>query len=237
MWKIKIATFFPEIYPGPLGLSVTGNALKNNLYSINPINIKDFATDKHKTVDDTTYGGGPGMVMKPDVIGKLIEEEFLPNKFPIIYLSPRGRVFNQEIAKEFSELEGINLICGRFEGVDERALIEYKVSEISIGDFVLSAGDLAALPFLDACIRHLPGVLDNEIALSEESFGFGGEYRSLLEYPHYTKPAVWKGYEVPEVLRSGNHSEISKWRLQKAKDKTKIARPDLWDQYNKGETK
>lgn len=235
MWKVNIATFFPEIYPGPLGLSVTGNALKKDIWSINPIQIRDYATDKHKTVDDTPYGGGSGMVMKPDVLGSLIESEFLPNGLPIIYLSPRGRVFNQSVAKELSATNGLNIICGRFEGIDERVLIEYKVTELSLGDFVLSAGDLAALPILDACVRLLAGVLESEIALVEESFGLGGDYQKLLEYPQYTKPAIWSGHEVPEVLKSGNHAEISKWRLQKAKEKTKIARPDLWDQYNKGE--
>lgn len=235
MWKVNIATFFPEIFPGPLALSVTGKALKEGKWSVNPIQIRDYAKDKHKTVDDTPYGGGYGMVMKPDVLADLIDDQFIPNGAPIYYLSPRGTPFNQKVAKELAELPALNLICGRFEGVDERALIEYKVSELSLGDFVLSAGDLAALPILDSCIRLLPGVLDSEEALSEESFGIGGQYSKLLEYPHYTKPFSWRGHDVPEILRSGNHAEVSKWRLKQAEEKTKIARPDLWDQYNKGD--
>lgn len=227
MWQVKILTLFPEIYPGQLGLSVVGNALKNGAWSLEVANIRDYAKDKHKTVDDYPYGGGAGMVMLADVLADAIEAEFIPNGNPIYYLSPRGEVFKQPVAKEMSELKGVNIICGRFEGIDERIFLEYSITELSLGDFVLSSGDMAAYPILDACIRLLPGVLEDSSAIAEESFGLDPKYANLLEYPHYTKPAVWRGHEVPEVLRSGHHAQINKWRLEKAIEKTTVVRPDL----------
>lgn len=230
MWKISILSLFPEIFPGPLGLSVIGQALKKNIWQLEVTQIRDFALDKHKTVDDAAFGGGAGMVMRVDVLGRAIEEKFLPNGNPIIYFSPRGRKFNQKIAKELTEYDGINIICGRFEGVDERLFLEYKIQEISLGDFVLSSGDAAAIPILDSCVRLLPGVLDEKEALTEESFGMCEEYENLLEYPHYTRPSEWRGYKVPEVLISGHHGKVKKWRLEQARLKTKAVRPDLLDQ-------
>ena len=237
MWRVNLLTLFPEIFPGPLGLSIAGNALRNNIWNLNVAQIKDYAPDKHQTVDDTPYGGGGGMVMRADVLGSAIEAQFLPNNYPIIYLSPRGKVFNQQMATELISTPGINILCGRFEGVDERLFIEYKIREISLGDFVLSSGDVAAIPILDACIRLLPGVLDEEDALQEESFGKSREYENLLEYPHYTRPQEWRGHQVPEILLSGHHAKIKMWRLEQAKLKTKVVRPDLLDRCNKGESK
>lgn len=232
-WNVRILTLFPEIFPGPLSYSITGKALKDGVCTIETKNIRDYATDKHKTVDDTTFGGGNGMVLKPDVLANAIEDFFMPNGNPIYYLSPRGKQFNQYVAEELVGHNGINIICGRFEGIDERVFLEYKIQELSLGDFVLTAGDIAAIPILDCCIRLLPSVLNDTDALKEESFATQGEYKNLLEYPQYTKPAVWRGHEVPEVLRSGNHAEINKWRYNEAIKKTKDVRPDLLDQCTK----
>ncbi len=237
MWSAKILTLFPELYPGGLGISVVGKALKDGLWSLSAANIREYATDKHQTVDDTPYGGGGGMVMKPDVLAAAIDAEFIPNGNPIYYLSPRGKVFKQSIALELSKLSGINLLCGRFEGIDERIFLEYSITELSLGDFVLSSGDMAAHPILDACVRLIPGVLDEQSALQEESFGLSQTYQDLLEYPHYTKPAVWRKHEVPEVLRSGNHAHINRWRVQKAIEKTRDVRPELLDLCTNGEEK
>ncbi len=235
-WLVNILTLFPEIFPGPLSLSITGNALKDGLWALKANNIRDYAFDKYGTVDDPPYGGGNGMVMRADVLGHAIDKCF-KKEVPIYYFSPRGKVFDQEVARDIVQNPEINLLCGRFEGVDERLFIEYKITQISIGDYVVSSGDVAAIPFLDACIRLLPSVLDDGAALKEESFGDDERYRKLLEYPHYTRPPEWRGHTVPEVLTSGHHAEIDKWRLNQARNITKIARPDLWDQYNKGEKK
>lgn len=237
MWKVNIATLFPELYPGVLDHSITAKALADKKVEINTVNIRDYAVDKYKTVDDTCYGGGAGMLMKPDVIGNMIEAEFISNGLPIFYLSPQGEKFDQKLAAELISQKGINLLCGRYEGIDERVFLEYNIRSISLGDFVLTSGDVAVFPILDSCIRLLPGVLGDDKSKEEESFGLCEEYQYLLEYPHYTKPAEWKGHKVPEVLLSGNHAEIAKWRLEAAKEKTKIARPDLWDLYNEGEEK
>lgn len=233
IWNVKILTLFPEIFPGPLAYSITGKALKDGTCTIEAKNIRDYATDKHKTVDDTTFGGGNGMVLKPDVLASAIEDFFIPNGNPIYYLSPRGKPFTQYVAEELVSHNGINIICGRFEGIDERVFLEYKIQELSLGDFILTAGDIAAIPILDCCIRLLPSVLNDTDALKEESFATQGTYKNLLEYPQYTKPAVWRGHEVPEVLRSGNHAEINKWRYNEAIKKTKDVRPDLLDQCKK----
>ncbi|WPX96819.1 tRNA (guanosine(37)-N1)-methyltransferase TrmD [Candidatus Bandiella euplotis] len=234
MWHVNILTLFPEIYPGPLKCSIPGKALEVGLWDISTKNIRDFASNKHKTVDSPPYGGGGGMVLRADVLGEAIEKFFLPNSFPIVYLSPRGKLFNQKMAKFFIQsAEGINILCGRFEGVDERVINEYKVMEVSVGDYVLSSGDIASFAFIDCCLRLLPGVLGNENSLKEESFG-DGCYESLLEYPHYTKPVVWRSNKVPEVLTSGNHNKIKEWRINKAEEKTRDIRPDLWNKYLKG---
>jgi tRNA (guanine37-N1)-methyltransferase len=235
MWDVNVLTLFPEIFPGPLGLSITGNALDKGIWSLKAHQIRDYAKDKHKTVDDAAYGGGTGLLLKPDVLADALDHCFIPNANPIIYLSPRGQVFNQEIARELANNKGINLLCGRYEGVDERIFLEYNIREISIGDYVLSCGDIAALPLLDACIRLLDGVLDEGDALAEESFGSKDGYKHLLEYPHYTRPYEWRGHKVPDILLSGHHLNIEKWRLEQAKNKTRIVRPDLWDRCNKGE--
>ena len=235
MWQIRILTLFPESYPGALADSVTGRALGEK-WEVHSKNIRDYAKDAYQSVDDTPCGGGGGMVLKADVLGDAIDDFFDP-QFPYIYLTPRGKIFNQKVANQLTtSAKGINLLCGRFEGVDERVLIEYPFTEISLGDFVLSSGDVAAMPFLDCCIRQLEGVLGNNHSLNQESFG-QGDYESLLEYPHYTKPGEWRGHSVPDVLLSGHHGKIEEWRLEQAKRKTKTVRPDLWDQFNFGEKK
>jgi tRNA (guanine37-N1)-methyltransferase len=231
MWSVNILTLFPELFPGPLGYSITGQGLKKSIWEINAHNIRDYAHDKHKTVDEPPYGGGGGMVLKADVLGNAIDNVFLNNKYDIIYLSPRGKLFNQELAEYFIQKPGLNIICGRFEGIDERLINEYRILEVSIGDFVLSSGDIAAYSFLDCCIRLLPGVLGNDESLGEESFGRSLQYQGLLEYPHFTRPQCWKGVMVPEILVSGDHELIKAWRLDQAKLKTKVARADLWDRY------
>ena len=239
MWNVDVLTLFPELFPGPLATSITGNALKSDVWSINAHNIRDYATDRHKTVDDTSYGGGGGMVLKPDILADAIDNVFVPNKKPIYYLSPRGKVFNQQVARQMVEESpcGINLLCGRFEGIDERLFLEYDICELSMGDFVVTCGDVVAYSMLDCCIRLLPGVLDDERALNQESFGMSEEYSNLLEYPHYTRPAVWRGHSIPDVLLSGNHANIEKWRLEKAIEKTKSVRPELLDLCGEKEKK
>jgi len=233
MWQVNIATLFPNLYPGILAHSLTGRAIEDEKCMINPINIRDYAKDKHKTVDDTCYGGGAGMLMKAETIADMIDAEFIPNGLPIFYLSPQGEKFDQKLAKELVDLDGINLLCGRYEGIDERVFLEYNIRSISLGDFVLTSGDAAVFPILDACMRLLPGVLGDDKSTEEESFGMCEQYENLLEYPQYTKPAEWRGHKVPDILLSGNHAEIEKWRLKAAEKKTKVARPDLWDLYNK----
>lgn len=235
MWTANILTLFPELFPGCLATSITGRALEQGICEINARNIRDYAKDKHQTVDDTPYGGGAGMVMRADVLGAAIEDFFLPNGMEIYYLTPKGKPFNQKMAHELSANKGINLLCGRFEGVDERVVLEYKLEPISVGDYVLTSGDVAAYSILDACMRLLPGVIEQKDSLKEESFAQDGEFKNLLEYPHYTRPAEWHGREVPAVLLSGNHQEIKKWRLKEALKLTKIVRPDLLDLCKDGE--
>jgi tRNA (guanine37-N1)-methyltransferase len=226
MISFKIFTLFPELFPGPLAASITGAALEKKLWSLEAINIRNYATDKHQTVDDTPYGGGAGMLMKAEVIAQAIEKN-LPKK--IIYLSPRGRVFNQEIAREFAQEEEIGILCGRYEGVDQRVLDELQIEEISIGDYVLSGGEVAAFVFIDAILRNVEGVLGADESLLEESFGAKKnlEFQNLLEYPHFTKPQEWRGRKVPEVLLSGHHKKINEWRKQQALALTQKIRPDL----------
>lgn len=236
MWSVKVLSLFPHMFPGPLSESVIGKALASKLWGIESKNIRDYAKDKHQTVDDTPYGGGAGMVMRADVVGEAIEDYFLTNEKPIIHLSPRGGKFDQKMANKLADCTGgINLLCGRFEGIDERVISKYNVTEISIGDYVVSSGDLAALVLIDCCVRLLPGVIDQ--SAEEESFAVGSEFQSLLEYPHYTKPVEWKSMVVPEILLSGNHAKIKAWRLDQAKQKTATVRPDLWTLYNTEEKK
>ena len=220
MINFTILTLFPELFPGPLAASIAGIALKKKLWSFQAVNIRDYAFDARGTVDDTPYGGGAGMVMKADVIAEAITKNLQPK---IIYLSPRGKVFNQKMARDLAKEKEIMILCGRYEGVDQRVLDEFKIEEISIGDYVLSGGEIAAHVFIDAILRNIPGVLGADESLSEESFS----YENLLEYPHYTKPAKWRGREVPEVLLSGNHKKISEWRKKMATELTKKIRPDL----------
>lgn len=231
MWKVNIISFFPEIFPGPLLYSVTGRALISGACSIKAFNIKDYAQDRQLTVDEPPYGGGGGMILKPDVIGRAVDELFVPNGGPIIHFSPKGEKFDQKMSQELVKYDEINFICSRFEGMDERVINAYNVRELSIGDYVISSGDMAALVVLDACIRVLDDVLDREKALEEESFGLDSRYNNLLEYPHYTKPRIWRGLEVPEILLSGNHKLIDEWRLREAEKKTKETRSDLWLKY------
>jgi tRNA (guanine37-N1)-methyltransferase len=228
MINFKILTLFPELFPGPLSASVTGAALEKKLWSLEAINIRDFAKDERKTVDDTPYGGGAGMVLKADILADAIEKNLKPES-KIFYLSPRGKTLTQKKARELAQEKEIILLCGRYEGVDQRVLDEFVIEEISIGDYVLSGGELAAFIVIDAVLRNVEGVLGADESLVEESFGSKEnlEYENLLEYPHFTRPANWRGREVPEVLTSGHHKKISEWRKEKAIEITKKNRPDL----------
>lgn len=222
--KINILTLYPEMFPGFLGYSLAGKALAEKKCELNVVNIRDFATDKYKSVDDTPFGGGAGMVMKPAVLDSALKAVY--QKGDIYYLSPRGEVFNQETAHTFATLDEITFLCGRFEGIDERIIQKWNMKEISIGDFVLSGGEPALLTMLDAVIRLLPNVMGNTASELEESFENG-----LLEYPQYTKPQDFEGMKVPEVLLSGHHQKINDWRLEQSKQLTKERRPDLWTKY------
>ncbi|CAN7941713.1 unnamed protein product [Ixodes pacificus] len=218
----NVLTIFPEIFPGPLGCSVIGNALKKNMWSLNIFDIRGFAPDKHRTVDDRPYGGGPGMIMRADVIGRSVESilDIFPNT-KLIYTSPKGARFNQHTAGQMGGFSNITILCGRFEGVDERVVSFYDFQEVSIGDYVLSGGELAAMVMIESCVRLIPGVVGNSASLLSESFDFG------LEYPQYTRPAEWKGMSVPKVLLGGNHSEIERWKSSNSSRITKERRPDL----------
>lgn len=235
-WHIQLYTLYPEMFPGTLGCSLAGKALKKGVWSYETVNIRDYATDKHKTVDDIPYGGGAGMVMRPDVLSNAVQDTLKPDA-KLLYMSPRGKKLTQDYISGLAKAKNIAIICGRFEGVDERVFRSIGAEEVSIGDFVLSGGEVAAMVLMDACVRLLPGVLGNKETLEEESFGGSSEYAGLLEYPLYTRPANWQGMEVPEVLRSGNHAQIKRWRLERAKELTKSRRPDLWQRYitRKGE--
>lgn len=224
-------TLFPEMFPGLLAYSLAGKARDKGLWSVETLDIRSFATDKHHTVDDTPYGGGTGMVMRADVVDASIHaaKQQLPNG-QLIYFTPRGKPITQPLVRELAKKDLI-LLCGRFEGVDERALQHHQPLEISLGDFVLSGGEIAALALLDACLRLVPGVLKEPDATHEESFGLDAVYAGLLEYPHYTKPPVWKGLEVPDVLLSGHHGRIREWRLAEAEAMTQDRRKDLWERY------
>lgn len=228
LFSAVVLTLFPEMFPSTLGHSLAGKALEKGIWSLQTLQIRDFATDKHKTVDAPSYGGGTGMVMKPDVIDAAIEhaKTLLLKKPVIIYPSPRGIPLTQELVENLKNEELI-IVCGRFEGVDERVIEHHNMLEVSLGDFILSGGEIAALAILDTCVRLLDGVIGNADALSQESFATTSEFARLLEYPHYTRPSFWNGKSVPEVLLSGNHAEISAWRLEQAKLVTRARRPDL----------
>lgn len=227
-WRAEILTLFPEMFPGPLGHSLAGKALEAGLWTLKTIQIRDFATDRHKTVDDTPAGGGPGMVMRADVLAKALDHAAqVGPELPVIYLTPRGRRADQALMRELALGPGVRFLCGRYEGIDERLLQRRHVMEISLGDFVLSGGEIAALTIMDAVVRLLPGVVGAAETLDEESFEDG-----LLEYPHYTRPAVWEGLEIPAVLTSGHHAEIARWRRAQAEKLTKERRPDLWAGYD-----
>ena len=227
IWTAKVQTLFPEMFPGPLAHSLAGKALADEAWSLETVDIRDYATDRHGTVDDAPFGGGAGMVMRADVVDAAIEASVLTDA-PLVYLTPRGERFSQAHAAEFAAGPGVTLICGRYEGIDQRVLEARDVTEISLGDFVLSGGEPAALALIDACVRLLPGVMGTEASLDEESFT-----RGLLEYPHYTRPADWCGRKVPDVLLSGHHENICAWRTEQAEIATRDRRPDLWDRYQR----
>lgn len=227
-WTINILTLFPEMFPGVLGHSLAGKALERGDWTYNAVNIRDFTADVHKSVDDTPYGGGAGMVMRPDIIEKATLS--LENPGKKIYLSPRGKPLTQSKVKEMAAMPAITLLCGRYEGIDQRVLDAYEFEEVSVGDYVLSGGEPAALILMDACIRLLPGVMGNDDTADNESFG--ANTGGLLEYPHYTRPAVWEAqngqsYPVPDILQSGHHGNIEKWRAEQSLELTKQRRPDL----------
>lgn len=221
----RVLTLFPEMFPGPLGFSLAGKAQADGLWSLETVDIRSFARDKHRTVDDTPFGGGAGMVMRPDVVDAAIEATW-PGEGPIVYLTPRGKVLDQPLVKDLAKEPAVTILCGRYEGVDQRVLEARGVLEISIGDFVLSGGEAAAIVLLDAVVRMLPGVVGKTESLEQESFETG-----LLEHPLYTRPQVWNGIPVPEVLMSGHHARIEAWRRDQAEDITRRRRPDLWSRY------
>lgn len=238
-FTVKIVTLFPEAFPGTLGLSLTGKALDLGLWRLIPIALRPFGEGKHRNVDDTPAGGGAGMVLRADVLDRALDEAAVganPDrlKWPVIYLSPRGRPFDQAMAHRFAACDGMTMICGRFEGIDQRVIDHHQIEEVSLGDFVLTGGEIAAQAMLDATVRLLPKVLGNQASTEEESFSGG-----LLEHPHYTKPAEWQGLPIPDVLQSGHHGEIAKWRKAQAEELTKVRRPDLWQAYvrKRGPTK
>ena len=227
MYEVKIFTLYPEIFPGPLAGGIYGKAMSNGMWSLKTVNIRDYADDKHKTVDDTVFGGGSGMLMKPDVVAKSLDGNITKGE-KIFYLSPKGKNFNQNFANSLSKQSGINLICGHFEGIDDRLLSTRNIEEISIGDYVLSGGETAAFVILDSILRLIPGVLGNKDSVKDETFE-----NSLLEYPQFTKPKVWEGKSVPDILFSGDHAKIKSWRLSQSEDITRRQRPDLWEKYLK----
>jgi len=218
---------YPEMFPGPLASGLYKKALEKKIWSLEMVNIRDYATDKHKTVDDTPFGGGSGMVMKADVLANSLDKNIINNKEPVIYLSPKGKKFDQIYAKKILD-KNINIICGHFEGVDQRILETRNIEEVSIGDLILSGGEIGAFVIIDTVVRLLPGVLGNSNSLSEETFE-----KNLLEYPQYTKPQKWEKKEIPSVLLTGDHEKIKDWRLARSEDITRRRRPDLWEKYNK----
>ena len=227
MLLARIFTLYPDFFPGPLSKGLYGKAMEKKIWDIETVNIRDYATDKHKTVDDTLYGGGFGMLIKPDVLAKALDEKLKADE-KVYYLSPKGKLFDQKFAKELSKEKTINLICGHFEGVDQRVIDSRNIIELSIGDFILSGGESAALVVMDSILRLIPGVIGNDNSIEEETFEKG-----LLEYPQYTKPQIWEKKNVPDVLLSGDHAKIKDWRLSQSEAITRDRRPDLWQKYKK----
>ncbi|MBW6506066.1 MAG: tRNA (guanosine(37)-N1)-methyltransferase TrmD [Rhodobacteraceae bacterium] len=227
-WTARVITLFPDAFPGTLGLSLTGKALAEGLWALETIDLRPFGIGRHRNVDDNPAGGGAGMVLRADVVGAALAQAAVGTpsdraRWPVIYLSPRGKPFTQDMARAFAQAEGVTLLCGRFEGVDQRVLDHFGVEEVSIGDFVLTGGEIAAQVLIDASVRLIPRVLGNQASTEEESFSHG-----LLEHPHYTRPTVWEGREIPELLQSGHHAKIADWRRTMAERLTKERRPDLW---------
>jgi tRNA (guanine37-N1)-methyltransferase len=220
-WRASVLTLFPAMFPGPLGLSLAGRTLETGVWSLDVTNIRDFAQDRHRTVDDTPFGGGAGMVLRPDIVDASVAS--VADDRPMVCLTPRGRRFTQADARRFADAPGVILLCGRYEGIDQRVIEFRRMQELSIGDYVLSGGELAALVLLDSSVRLLPGVMGSAESATEESFS-----RGLLEYPHYTRPAEWQGRRVPDVLLSGHHGAVAAWRLAEAERITRDRRPDLW---------
>ena len=227
MFLSRIFTLYPDYFPGYLNKGLFGKAMNEKIWNLETVNIRDYSSDKHNTADDTPYGGGNGMIMKADVLAKSLDEN-IKEKEKTIYLSPKGKLFDHKYAKQLSTEKSLNLICGHFEGIDERIIQNRNIEEISIGDFILSGGEAAAFIILDAVLRFLPGVLGNENSTEEESFENG-----LLEYPQYTKPQIWEDKSVPDVLLSGDHAKIKDWRLTQSEAITRDRRPDLWEKYKK----
>ena len=228
-WTAQVLTVLPEAFPGPLGLSLAGRGLEAGLWALDVIDLRDFATDKHRTVDDAPFGGGPGMVIRPDVVARALDDA--AQRHPSesrkqIYLTPRGTPLTQDLVREIGAVDVVTLICGRFEGLDERVLQARNIEEVSLGDFILSGGEPAAIALIDAVVRLQPGIIGDQESLSEESFEDG-----LLEYPHYTRPRVWEGMAVPDVLISGHHERVREWRRSQADQITKQRRPDLWHRH------
>ena len=230
VWTARVLTLFPEMFPGPLDHSIAGKALEDGVWALETVDFRDFASDKHRTVDDAPFGGGPSMVLRPDVVDAALQAT-AGTRGPVIYLSPKGRLLDQARVREIAQASAVTLLCGRYEGVDERVIEARGLEEVSLGDFVLSGGEPAAIALIDACVRLLPGVLGNVESLVEESFE-----RGLLEYPHYTRPQDWRGRKVPETLLSGHHENIRAWRLAEAEKITRERRPDLWARYTAGDS-
>ena len=227
MWTARVFTLYPELFPGPLGAGLYKKAMDKKIWSLEVVNIRDYATDKHKTVDDTPFGGGTGMLMRADVIANSLDKNISNKDEPIIYLSPKGKKFDQIFAKKILD-KNINIVCGHFEGVDQRLLETRNIEEVSVGDFVLSGGEIGAFVVIDTIVRLILGVLGNANSLTEETFE-----RYLLEYPQYTKPQKWEKKDVPYVLLTGDHVKIKDWRLSQSKDITRRRRADLWEKYKK----
>jgi len=227
MWKARVFTLYPELFPGTLGSGLYKKALEEKIWSLEVVNIRDHAVDKHKTVDDTPFGGGSGMLMRADILANSLDKNINNSNEKIIYLSPKGKKFDQKYAKKVLN-KNLNIICGHFEGIDARLLETRNIEEVSVGDFVLSGGEVAALVLIDAVVRLIPGVVGNPNSLREETFE-----KNLLEYPQYTKPKKWEKMDIPEVLLSGDHAKIKDWRLTQSEDITRRRRPDLWEIYKK----
>ena len=229
-WQASVLTLYPDMFPGPLGLSLSGRAMEAGIWSCDAVNIRDFGEGKHKNVDDTPSGGGAGMVLRADVLGRAIDAQTIDgaNKRPKLLMSPRGKPLTQERVRSLTKGPGVLIVCGRFEGVDQRVIEARELEEVSIGDYILSGGEIAALALIDACVRLLPGVMGTETSGDDESFE-----NHLLEYPHYTRPPEWEGLTIPETLTSGNHKLVDEWRRSQAEKITKERRPDLWDKRTK----